>query len=123
MTEAECNYKYLSQPPSAIDHCDPYSNHIVLECTVRKKPGAAEFEIRWYAEETYITGTVVDLGSGYDPAANNGPGGLDRTSRYEFQSPYEPAKYWCLVIKMGDIDQPLMKSNVFTLLAPEEYTA
>ena len=32
-------------------------------------------------------------------------------------------KYWCQVINTtADPDQPLMRSNVFTLLAPEDYT-
>ena len=39
---------------------------------------------------------------------------------------YNPSflgKYWCQVINTtADPDQPLMRSNVFTLLAPENYT-
>ena len=40
--------------------------------------------------------------------------------------PYSPSllgKYWCQVINTtGDPDQPLMRSNVFTLLAPGDYS-
>ena len=51
-------------------------------------------------------------------------------SRYHdkdfFNQQYDPSylgKYWCQVINTtADPDQPLMRSNVFTLLAPENYT-
>ena len=62
-----------------------------------------------------------------DPVARHG---ADRISRYhdtEFlNQPYSPSllgKYWCQVINTtADPDQPLMKSNVFTLLAPGDYS-
>ena len=83
-----------------------------------------EFEIRWFRENT--TGAVEDLGRG-DPV---GLLGSDWYSRYHgndfFNQQYNPSylgKYWCQVInKTADPDQPLMRSNVFTLLAPENYT-
>ena len=47
-------------------------------------------------------------------------------SRYHINQQYNPSylgKYWCQVINTtADSDQPLMRSNVFTLLAPENYT-
>ena len=40
--------------------------------------------------------------------------------------PYSPSllgKYWCQVINTtADPDQPLMRSNVFTLVAPGDYS-
>ena len=53
----------------------------------------------------------------------------DRSSQYHdtafFNQLYSPSllgKYWCQVINTtADPDQPLMRSNVFTLLAPENY--
>ena len=97
---------------------------IALECTVRRKPGVTEFEIRWFRENT--TGAVEDLGLGADPNINAGLSNMDQTSRlYEtalFYSPSLLGKYWCQVIKTGVYPyQPLMRSNVFTLLAPENY--
>ena len=80
--------------------------------------------IRWFRENT--NEIVEDLGLG-DPVT---PLGNDRTSRYhdtEFvNQPYSPSllgKYWCQVINTtADPDQPLMRSNVFTLLAPGDYS-
>ena len=51
-------------------------------------------------------------------------------SRYHnknfYNQQYNPSylgKYWCQVINTtADPDQPLMRSNMFTLLAPEYYT-
>ena len=83
-----------------------------------------EFEVRWFRENT--TGAVEDLGLG-DP---NKPLGMDWFSRYHntklFNQAYSPSllgKYWCQVINTtADPDQPLMRSNVFTLLAPGDYS-
>ena len=82
------------------------------------------FMIRWFRENT--TGAVEDLGIG-DPIFHQG---RDRTSRYHetalFNQPYSPSllgKYWCQVINTtADPDQPLMRSNVFILLAPGDYS-
>ena len=70
------------------------------------------------------TGAVEDLGLG-DPIDQLD---TDRISRYHdiefFNQPYNPSllgKYWCQVITDNDPDQPLMRSNVFTLLAPGDY--
>ena len=84
-----------------------------------------EFEIRWLRENT--TGVVEDLGLG-EP--NKSQGSMHWFSRYHnsdfFNQQYNPSylgKYWCQVINTtADPDQPLMRSNVFTLLAPENYT-
>ena len=83
-----------------------------------------EFEVRWFRENT--TGAVEDLGLG-DP---NIPLGMDWLSRYHntafTNQPYSPSllgKYWCQVINTtADPDQTLMRSNVFTLLAPGDYS-
>ena len=81
------------------------------------------FRIRWFRENT--KGVVEDLGLG-NPVVQKGN---DRTSRYHdtafLNQPYSPSllgKYWCQVINgTADPDQPLMRSNVFTLLAPGNY--
>ena len=83
-----------------------------------------QFMIKWFRENT--TGAVEDLGLG-DPDARHG---TDWLSRYHekafFNQPYSPSllgKYWCQVInRTADPDQPLMGSNVFTLLAPGNYS-
>ena len=80
--------------------------------------------IEWFRENT--TGAVEDLGLG-DPVIQLG---TDRISCYHgtafFNQPYSPSllgKYWCQVINTtADPDQPLMRSNVFTLLAPGDYS-
>ena len=129
MTHTECSFEYRRQPPSTtLSDCNPYDNNdrivIVLECTVRRMDDiSTTFLIRWFRENT--TGAVEDLGLG-DP---DQPLGIDWFSRYHgtaFRTqPYSPSllgKYWCQVINTtADPDQPLMRSNVFTLLAPEDY--
>ena len=99
--------------------------NIALECVVRRLAGVnTTFMIRWFRENT--TGAVEDLGLG-DPLFQQD---IDRTSRYHqtafFNQAYSPSllgKYWCQVINTtADPDQPLMRSNVFTLLAPEDYS-
>ena len=83
-----------------------------------------EFEIRWFRENT--TGAVEGLGLGYNESLNSG--NTQWLSRYHglLNQQYNPSylgKYWCQVINTtADPDQPLMRSNVFTLLAPENYT-
>ena len=100
---------------------------IILECVVRKESRVTdEYEIRWYRENT--TGGVEDLGRG-DPEVLQGR--IDWLSRYHstmlFNQQYDPSfagKYWCQVINTtANPDQPLMRSNVFTLLPPGSYTA
>ena len=84
---------------------------------------STSYSIRWFRENT--TGAVEDLGLG-DPINQLG---TDRISRYHdtafINQPYSPSllgKYWCQMInKTADPDQPLMRSNVFTLLAPGNY--
>ena len=83
-----------------------------------------QFMIRWFRENT--TGVVEDLGLG-DPVISVG---IDQLSTYhdtafhdQAYSPSRLGKYWCQVINTtADPDQPLMRSNVFTLLAPENYS-
>ena len=82
------------------------------------------YSIRWFRENT--TGPVKDLGIG-DPIDQLST--TDQISRYHdtafFNQPYSPSllgKYWCQVITTADPDQPLMRSNVFTLLAPGNYS-
>ena len=120
-------FEYTQQPPSTtLNCCNPYQNGliaIVLECTVRHQTN--EFVIRWFRENT--TGAVEDLGLGYP---NKSQGSMHRFSMYHgnnfINQQYNPSylgKYWCQVINTtADPDQPLMRSNVFTLLAPENYT-
>ena len=120
-------YEYTQQPPSTtLSSCNPY-NHIgiitiVMDCIVRYQTN--EFEIRWFRENT--TGAVEDLGLGYNESLKSG--NTHWLSRYHgfFNRQYNPSflgKYWCQVINTtADPDQPLMRSNVFTLLAPENYT-
>ena len=84
-----------------------------------------QFMIKWFRENT--TGVVEDLGLG-DPVTSLG----DNRFLSEYHStafsnqPYSPSllgKYWCQVINTtADPDQPLMRSNVFTLLAPGNYS-
>ena len=122
-------FEYTQQPPSTtLNCCNPYHNGLItitLECIVRYQTN--EFEIRWFRENT--TGAVEDLGLG-DPDGSQGQGTTRWFSLYHernfINQQYNPSylgKYWCQVINTtADPDQPLMRSNVFTLLAPENYT-
>ena len=83
-----------------------------------------QFMIKWFRENT--TGVVEDLGLG-NPVIQLGIGQLsDYHKTALFNQPYSPSllgKYWCQVINTtADPDQPLMRSNVFTLLAPGDYS-
>ena len=124
----QCRFEYRTQPPSSIVYdCNPYRGNIVeilLACVVRRQINVTDdFEIRWFRQN--ITGEVEDLGRGdLDEALGN-----DWLSRYRitelFNQQYNPSfagKYWCQVINTtADPDQPLMRSNVFTLLPPDSY--
>ena len=98
---------------------------IALDCTIRRAMVTDVFEVRWFRENT--AGAVEDLGLG-DP--DQSLSNTDWFSRYHstafFNQPYSPSllgKYWCQVINTtADPDQPLMRSNVFTLLAPGDYS-
>ena len=118
-------FEYTQQPPSTtLSSCNPYLNgsiiFIALDCTLRNQTN--EFELRWFRENT--TGAVEDMGLGYYEFEKK----MQLRSRlyYFFNLQYNPSylgKYWCQVINTtADPDQPLMRSNVFTLLAPENYT-
>ena len=122
-------FEFTKQPSSTtLNCCSPYNQNglikIVLDCTVEKRTNY-EFEIRWFREN--LAGAVEDLGRG-DP--DRLLGDFLWFSRYHdkdfFNQQYNPSylgKYWCQVINTtADPDQPLMRSNVFTLLAPENYT-
>ena len=80
--------------------------------------------IRWFRKNT--TGALEDLGLG-DPVIQQGRNWTTQYHNTEFlNQPYSPSllgKYWCQVINTtADPDQPLMRSNVFTLLAPGNYS-
>ena len=83
-----------------------------------------EYEVRWFRENT--TGAIEDLGLGYPDILL----GMEWISRYHDKAfrdqRYSPSllgKYWCQVINTtADPEQPLMRSNVFTLLAPGNYS-
>ena len=116
-------FEYTHQPPSTtLEDCSPYSQNLLtmsLDCTVRYQTN--EFEIKWFMEDT--AGLVNELGHG-EPDMSLGK--IHWFSRYHINQQYNPSylgKYWCQVINTtADPDQPLMRSNVFTLLAPENYT-
>ena len=127
---SSCVFEYLQQPPSTPLHgCDPYTDHntinIAIECMVRKRASStASYEIRWFRENTH--GVVEDLGAGNPETGDEHM----RRSRYDdvklLHQNYHTSlvgKYWCQVINTtADPDQPLMRSNAFTLLPPENYT-
>ena len=126
----QCRLQFESQPPSNVLRCcNPYDQdgnvHAILQCAVRRQSGVSDhdqFIIKWFSENT--TGAVEDLGLG-KPADL---GSMSQLSDYQIlNQPYNPGilhvgKYWCQVIKKADPDQPLMRSNVFTLLAPGNYS-
>ena len=131
----KCSIQYIRQPPSTTKQdCGPYDTlnniQITMECIVRIPKGTSiMLEIRWFMENT--TGFVVNLGNGNEHIQTL-PNTMDLlvTSRYhdtKFNNQqYNPSflgKYWCQVINTtADPDQPLMRSNVFTLLPPDNYT-
>ena len=131
LSKGQCRFEYRTQPPaSTVGGCNPYEGNnlirISLECVVMKQTGVTDdYEIRWFRQNT--TGGVEDLGRGDPDVAQ------DNTwmSRYHntklINQQYNPSfvgKYWCQVINTtADPDQPLMRSNVFTLLPPDSYTA
>ena len=121
-------FEYIIQPPSTtLEDCSPYYQNriinIVLDCAVRNRTNYS-FEIQWFRKNT--NGAVEDLGSG-EPRLHIKD--MVWYSRYHhsdfFNQQYNPSylgKYWCQVINTtADPDQPLMRSNVFTLLALENY--
>ena len=84
-----------------------------------------EFEVRWFRENT--AGAVEDLGLGDPDQFLSSTDWLSRYHNTAFRNQaYSPSllgKYWCQVINTtADPDQPLMRSNVFTLLAPGDYS-
>ena len=135
ISAGECTFQYVRQPPSTtIQDCDPYDTlnftRITIDCIIRIPKGTSIMsEIRWFMENT--TGFVVNLGNGNEHIQTL-PNTMDLlvTSRYhdtKFNNQqYNPSflgKYWCQVINTtADPEQPLMRSNVFILLPPDNYT-
>ena len=127
LSTGQCEFEFIRQPPSTtLEDCSPYNHYglirIVMDCVVTNQTD--EFEIRWFREN--LTGAVEELGLG-DPVISYCKGLFSRYHHAKFiNRPYNPSylgKYWCQVINTtADPDQPLMRSNVFTLLAPENYT-
>ena len=127
--EPSCNFKYLQQPPSTtLSNCNPYTQsqhiNIALECLVRRARTTTDsYEIKWFRENT--NGTVEDLGFVQETGSAN-----ERRSRYHdeklLHKRYSPSllgKYWCQVVNTSaNPDKLLMRSNVFTLLAPGDYS-
>ena len=134
LSAGECTFQYTNQPPGqTIDACNPYDQlnviKIEMECIVRTQKNLnGTFKIRWFRANT--TGEVVDLGIGHPVFSFTYRDYLFITSRYHntkfFSQQYNTSfhgKYWCQVINTtADPDQPLMRSNVFTLLPPECYS-
>ena len=130
---AECTFLYVRQPPlTTIQDCNPYGGDtydsimIAMECTVRTEKNLSDkFEIRWFREDT----TTHNLGIGErkshcDGKYNNITSRYDNTHFFnQLNNTSFLGKYWCQVINTtADPDQPLMRSNVFTLLPPNNYT-
>ena len=131
LTGQQCSFEYRSQPPSTtLQGCNPYDQieriRISLECVVRRQSGVnTSYSIRWFRESTGAV-EVEDLGLGDPDQMLDSNDWFSRYHNTAFRNqPYSPSllgKYWCQVINTtADPDQPLMRSNVFTLLAPEEY--
>ena len=91
---------------------------------MRQQNGSTEeYEIRWFRENT--TGEVEELGRGSTETVCEDTVSSRYHDRDLLNQEYSPSllgKYWCQVINTtADPDQPLMRSNVFTLLAPGDY--
>ena len=131
LTGQQCSFEYRSQPPSTtLQGCNPYDQieriRISLECVVRRQSGVStSYSIRWFRESTEAA-EVEDLGLGDPDQMLDSNDWFSRYHDTAFRNqPYSPSllgKYWCQVINTtADPDQPLMRSNVFTLLAPGDY--
>ena len=138
LLEDECKFRYLRQPPTTTtDNCNPYQEYnqkytieISLECLILTKRNLnGTFQIKWFKEN--MTEDVVDLGLGFpEHQTIYSSTEFITNSRYHdrlfLHQQYNPTflgKYWCQVINTtADPDQPLMRSNVFTLLPPDNYT-
>ena len=124
----------MGQPPSTTDNCNPYKTAIhipiCLQCIVRTKTSLnGTYEIRWFKENDT---SIVNLGrwspEKYSLVFNTMYMYINTTSTYrlkqvtqQYNSSFR-GKYWCQVINTAaDPEQPLMRSNVFTLLPPEYY--
>ena len=127
-------FQYVRQPPSTtIQDCNPYNQEnrimIRLQCAL-KVHNNSTFEIRWFQKNT--VGEVVNLGRGQLDNLIALPMTMfsEAVSTYHnnklLGNQYNPSflgKYWCQVINTTDDSyQPLTRSNMFTLLPPENYT-
>ena len=101
-----------------------------MECFIlAKKNLNGTFQIKWFKEN--MTEDLVDLGLGFpehqiihssDDFITNSRY-HDKSFRHQQYNPSFLGKYWCQVINTtADSYQPLMRSNVFTLLPPDNYT-
>ena len=123
----------MRQPPSTtIQDCNPYSSNNELQCTVRTRNDLqyyGEYKIYWFKEST--PGYVVNLGVGSYNLESSTTTRINTSSTYNYiyflnkqynTSFLSTCKYWCQVINTtSDSEQPLMRSNVFTLLPPDNY--
>ena len=138
LLKEQCKFLYLKQPLTmTADNCNPYKEHneryqieITMECSIiAKKNLNGTFQIEWFKEN--ITEDLVNLGLGFpEHQTTHSSTEFITNSRYHdrlfLHKQYNPSflgKYWCQVINTtADPDQPLMRSNVFTLLPPDNYT-
>ena len=125
----------MGQPPSTtLDNCNPYETTtgipISLQCIVRTKTSLnGTYKIRWFKENDTSN---VNLGRWspeiYSSVSNTIYMYINTTSTYRFKQVTQQnnssflGKYWCQVINTtADPEQPLMRSNVFTVLPPDKY--
>ena len=138
ISAGECTFQYVRQPPSnTIQDCDPYDQEnrirITLQCIVRTQDNLnGTYKIKWFLKNTNGH-AAVDLGIGSPITYFSSPQGssrfYDTISTYHnknfLRQQYNPSflgKYWCQVINTtADPENPLMRSNVFTLLPPDNY--
>ena len=123
----QCRFEYVTQPSSStVNGCNPYQGNTIqisLECIVRMLTGINDLiEIRWFRQNT--TGGVKDLGRRFVVKVRElWKSQCHITGVFNQYNPSLIGKYWCQVINTtADPDQPLMRSNVFTLLPPDNYT-
>ena len=128
----------MQPPTSTLSGCSPYDAtgsvfHVLLECTVVVgNENKLSFEIRWFRENNQ--GLVTDLGRATHIATTANSTHHQRSSRFMalFTRQYNTqflGQYWCQPVingvSAGAVPPPstLMRSNVFTLLAPVAYSS
>ena len=126
LTIADCSFQYTEQPPHSLT-CNPYTNEtvqITITCKVVKLNDDLCCYIAWFAESA---GTVRPLvfGHSISEGTNFVQSRLAITPNLgsKFCNKIKNgSKFWCQVVNTtGGAYQPLMKSNVFELMAPEDY--